>query len=265
MEMNRLKDKVAVVTGGGTGIGGAIARRFVEEGARVCLVGRRRAPLEEVAASLPQGSAIVCAADVSKEADVERMCAAALGLGHGLHVLVNNAAINYRASVADLAPAQWRALVDVNLTGPFLTMHFAIPHMIASGGGSIINISSVGGIRSIPASAGYCASKAGLIMLTQQAAVDYGLSKIRCNVICPGLVHTAMTDVGMDSKAPMLNTDREGAYTHSARNLPLGKAAYPEEIAPLCAYLASSESSFMTGAVLVIDGGISVLDAGMVG
>jgi len=264
MEMNRLKSKVAIVTGGGTGIGGAIARRFVEEGARVCLVGRRKAPLEEVAASLPQGSAVVCAADVSKEADVERVTVAALGLGGGLHILVNNAAINYRASVADLSPAEWRKLVDVNLTGPFLAMHYAIPHMIASGSGSIINIASVGGIRSIPGDPGYCASKAGLIMLTQQAAVDYGPRNIRCNAVCPGIVHTDMTDVAMDLKAPMLNTDREGAYTHSARNLPLGKAAYPEQIAPLCAFLASGESSFMTGAVLVIDGGISVLDAGMV-
>ncbi len=261
--MKRLEKKVALITGGGTGIGAAIAKRFVEEGARVCVVGRRSAPLREVADSLPAGSAVACAGDVGNESDVERMVAAAIALG-GLHILVNNGAINIRGAVGDLSPGEWRSVVDTNLTGPFLTMHHAIPAIIASGGGCIINIASVGGIRSIPEAASYCASKGGLVALTQQAAVDYGEKGIRCNVICPGLVHTAMTDVGMDKKASTLETDREGAYAFSARNIPLRKAAFPEEIAPLCAYLASSESSFMTGAVLVIDGGISVLDAGMV-
>jgi meso-butanediol dehydrogenase/(S,S)-butanediol dehydrogenase/diacetyl reductase len=264
VNMRRLENKVALVTGAGTGIGAAIARRFVEEGARVCAVGRRRTRLEEIASSLPEGSIAVCQGDVSNEADVERMVRAALDLGGALHILVNNGAINIRGAVADIPPSDWRKVVDINLTGPFLTMHHAIPHIIRSGGGSIINISSVGGIRGIPEGAAYCAAKAGLIMLTQQAAVDYGPKGIRCNVVCPGLVHTEMTDVGMDLKAPTLNTDREGAYKFSARNIPARKAAVPDEIAPLCAYLASTESAFMTGALLVIDGGISVLDAGMV-
>lgn len=261
--MKRLENRVALVTGGGTGIGAAIAKRFVEEGARVCLVGRRNSPLDEVASLFPPGSVATCPGDVSREADVERMIATTAAMG-GLHILVNNGAINIRGAIADLPPSEWRSVVDVNLTGPFLTMHHAIPRMVEGGGGSIVNIASVGGIRSIPEAAAYCASKAGLIALTQQAAVDYGCKGIRCNVICPGLVHTAMTDVGMDKKAVTIHTDREGAYSYSARNIPLRKAAQPDEIAPLCAYLASDEASFMSGAVVVIDGGISVLDAGMV-
>jgi meso-butanediol dehydrogenase / (S,S)-butanediol dehydrogenase / diacetyl reductase len=261
--MKRLEGKIAIVTGGGTGIGAAIARRFVEEGARVCLVGRRPDPLKEVASVMPAGSTTVCPTDVSNESDVERMIATAKEMG-GLHVLVNNGAIPMKGAVVDLPPAQWRSAVDINLTGPFLTMHYCIPLMIESGGGSIINIASVGGIRSIPGAAAYCASKGGLIMLTQQAAVDYGCKGIRCNVVCPGLVHTAMTDGGMKGKAAELKTDLDGAYQFSARNLPVRRAAQPDEIAPLCAYLASSESAFMTGSVVVIDGGIHVLDAGMV-
>jgi meso-butanediol dehydrogenase / (S,S)-butanediol dehydrogenase / diacetyl reductase len=261
--LKRLEKKIAVITGGGTGIGAAIAKRFVEEGARVCLMGRRREPLEHVVAGLPPGSAFACPGDASNESDAERVIAAAMDLG-GLHILVNNGAITMPGGVAEVSPAHWREAVGVNLTGPFLTMHFAIPRMIEGGGGSVINIASVGGIRSIPQAAAYCSSKGGLIQLTRQAAVDYGSEGIRCNVICPGLVHTAMTDGGMTKKAAGMNIDLEAAYIHSARNIPLRKAAQPDDIAPLCAYMASDEASFMTGAVVVVDGGISVLDAGMV-
>jgi NAD(P)-dependent dehydrogenase (short-subunit alcohol dehydrogenase family) len=261
--VKRLENKIAIVTGGGTGIGAAIVRRFVDEGARVCLMGRRREPLERVVASLPPGSAVASPGDVSEESDVERAVEAAMNLG-GLHILVNNGAVTMPGGVAEVSPEQWRLAVEVNLTGPYLTMHYAIPRMIECGGGSIINVSSVGGIRSIPAAAAYCSSKGGLIQLTRQAAVDYGSNGIRCNVICPGLVHTDMTDNGMSKKAAEMKIDVESAYAHSARNIPLHKSAYPEQIAPLAAYMASEEATFMTGAVVVVDGGISVLDAGMV-
>lgn len=260
----RLENKVAVITGGGTGIGAAIARRFVEEGARVCITGRRESMLQEVAGSLPPGSVKVCAGDVSSQADVDRVVSTALDFQGELHILVNNAAFPSHGSVADLTPEEWRMALEVNLTGPFLTMHRAIPLMIEGGGGSIINIASVGGIMCIPAAPGYCTTKAGLIMLTKQAALDYGRKGIRCNVVCPGLVRTEMTATGMARMAEGLGVDREDAFRLSVVDQPLGRAAVPDEIAPLCVYLASSESSFMTGSVLVIDGGISILDAGHV-
>ena len=262
-EMRRLENMAAVITGGGTGIGAAVARRFVGEGARVCLVGRRKALLEEVAKSLPSGAAMVCPGDVSSESDVDRIVDAALDFAGAINILVNNAGFSVHGAIADLPPAEWRRAVDVNLTGPFLTMHKTIPRMIEAGGGSIVNIASIGGIRSIPGAPAYCSSKAGLIMLTRQAAVDYGRQKIRCNAVCPGLTQTEMSNSNMDRIGSLFNLDRAGAYRLAVADLPLGRAAVPDEIAPLCAYLASGESSFMTGAVLVIDGGISVLDAGM--
>jgi NAD(P)-dependent dehydrogenase (short-subunit alcohol dehydrogenase family) len=261
--MRRLENRVALVTGGGTGIGAGITKRFVEEGAKVCITGRRIDKLEEVVAMEPKGSVIACAGDVSNEEDVKRMIEVTLSLG-GLDILVNNGAINYRSPVAGLSLKDWQSVISVNLTGPFLTMHYALPHMIKAGKGSIINIASVGGIRSIPTDPSYCASKSGLIGLTQQVAIDYGEKGIRCNVVCPGLVHTAMTDGGMDLKAQEIKSDRDAAYAFAVRNIPLRKSAYPDQIAPLIAYLASDEATFMTGSVLVIDGGISPLDAGMV-
>jgi NAD(P)-dependent dehydrogenase (short-subunit alcohol dehydrogenase family) len=262
MNMKRLENKIALVTGGGSGIGAAIVKRFVEEGAHVCMVDRNKTSLEAVADSLPKRSITTCVGDVSIATDVERMIRTALSLEGKLHILVNDAAINSSGAITDISPAHWGEVLGVNLTGPFLMMREAIPHLIKSGGGSIINIASLGGLRCPPASVAYCTSKAGLIMLTQSTAVDYGPKGIRCNVVCPGWVRTPMSDEGLNRLALVLNTNLDGAYARAARDQPLGKAAKPEEIAPLCAFLASDESSYMTGAVLVIDGGSAVVDAG---
>jgi meso-butanediol dehydrogenase/(S,S)-butanediol dehydrogenase/diacetyl reductase len=264
MNMRRLENKIAIVTGAGGGIGAAIVQRFVEEGARVCMVDWKKNLLEAVAESLPKGSVTTCVGDVSNATDVERMIRTALTLEGKLHILVNNAAINSSGAITDITPGHWEEVLGVNLTGPFLMMREAIPHLMESGGGSVINIASLGGLRCPPTSVAYCTSKAGLIMLTQQAAVDYGPKGIRCNVVCPGWVRTPMSDEGLGRLVPLLNTDLKGAYARAVKDLPLGKAAEPEEIAPLCAYLASDESSFMTGSVLVIDGGSAVVDAGTI-
>lgn len=255
-----LKDKVALLTGGGTGLGTAITRRFVKEGARVCITGRRREKLEQVAKTLPKGSVTVCPGDVSKDVDAKRMVEETLNFGGQLDILVNNAATDVKARVTDLAPADWRKVIETNLTGPFLLIHYAIPVMMKSGGGSIINIASLGGTRCLPACPAYNTSKAGLIMLTQQTALDYGPYKIRVNAVCPGGIDTELLDEMILPMAKALGTDKQGALDNFSKHVPLRRVSKPQEITGLCVYLASEESSFMTGAALLIDGGAAIVD-----
>ncbi len=256
-----LKGKVALVTGGGTGIGAAIAARFVQDGARVCIAGRRREKLEETARALPAGSVLICPGDVSNHGDIRQMVAAAVKFGGKLDVLVNNAGVDAMGSVTDLSPADWQKAIDINLTGPFLLMKETIPHMIASGGGSIINIASLAGVRAVPAMAAYCSTKAALIMLSKQVALEYGPQKIRCNAVCPGGTKTEMNRNALVLPiSRRLGTDLDGAYKYFTRSVPLRRAAEPWEIAGLCSFLASDDSAFMTGAELMIDGGASIVD-----
>jgi meso-butanediol dehydrogenase/(S,S)-butanediol dehydrogenase/diacetyl reductase len=256
----KLEGKVALITGGGTGIGAAIARRFVEDGARVCITGRRYKKLKEVADALPKGSALAFAGDVSRYEDIKAMVRAALEFGGKLDVLVNNAARESRGSITELDPDEWRQVIEVNLTAPFLLMRECIPYMIKAGGGSVINIASLGGMRCLPATPVYCTTKAGLIMLTQQAALDYGPSKVRCNAVCPGATRTHLLETVAARLVEKLGTDEDGAFAYFTRNVPLKRVSRPEEIAGLCSYLASDDSSFMTGAALLIDGGAAIVD-----
>jgi meso-butanediol dehydrogenase / (S,S)-butanediol dehydrogenase / diacetyl reductase len=257
-----LEGKVALITGGGTGIGAAVARRFVADGAKVCISGRRKELLEQVVASLPPGSIATCAGDVSRQEDVERMVESALALGGKINVLVNNAAMDQipPANVVDLDPALWQSVLAVNLTGPFFTMKAAIPHMIKNGGGSIINVASVAGIRSIPNMPAYVSSKAGMIALSQQVALDFGPSGIRCNVICPGCVRTEMFEGAMSPFAKKRGTDLDGIFKLFTKDVPLRRVASTDEIGGICSYLASDDGSYMTGVVLPIDGGTAIVD-----
>jgi meso-butanediol dehydrogenase/(S,S)-butanediol dehydrogenase/diacetyl reductase len=260
--MKRLEGKTALITGGGTGIGAAIAKRFVSEGASVCITGRRHEVLEKLVRSLPPEKAATCSGDVSNHEDVKRMVAAALTLSGRLDVLVSSAGMDTRGNIADIDPALWKRCVDVNLAGPFFLMKESIPHMVKGGGGSIINIASVGGLRCLPNFSAYCTSKAGLIMLTKQAALDYGPFGIRCNVVCPGLVRTPMTEAGLGQMSETTGTDLETTFALKTSALPLRRFAKPEEISGICSYLASDESSFMTGSTIVIDGGSDIVDVG---
>jgi meso-butanediol dehydrogenase/(S,S)-butanediol dehydrogenase/diacetyl reductase len=256
----KLKDKVAIITGGGTGIGSAIAQRFIAEGAKVCIAGRRKEKLEQVASGFSKESVIICPGDVSKYEDVKRMVTTALTFGGKIDILVNNAASDAPGSITELSPEQWRHVVEINLTGPFLLMKETIPHMIKNGGGSIINIASIGGLRCMPGAPAYGSSKAGLILLTQQAALEYGPFRVRCNVICPGATRTTMLEEAVSEIAKGTGTDLNGILDRFSAHIPLRRVAQSSEIAGACYFLASEDSSFVTGAVLVVDGGANVVD-----
>ena len=257
----RLEGKVALVTGGGTGIGAEIAKLFVAEGGRVCIAGLEQEMLDQVVESLPAGTIETYEGDVSRPKDVENMVAKTLKFGGKLDVLVNNAGFGVAEDVVDTSLEDWHKVMDVNLTGPFMLMKASIPLMIKAGGGSIINISSIAGLRAPSGKTAYCTSKAALIMLTRQAAVDYGQFKVRCNAVCPGPTRTHQLQMGIEDLRKYLNTDLEGAITAFTANTPLRRAAYPNEIAAVCCFLASDDASFITGAVLPVDGGSTIIDA----
>ena len=257
----KLKGKVALITGGGTGIGTAIAERFVAEGAKICITGRRQEMLDKVAQSIALGES----RDVFGRCDEgtrtsKRMVETALAFEGRLDVVVNNAGIDPGGTVTDLDPELWRKVIEINLTGPFLVMKASIPYMIKGGGGSIINVSSLGGLRCLPGMPAYCTSKAGLIMLTKQAALDYGPFKVRCNAVCPGATRTAMLEEALSPLTEVLRTDVDGVFACISSNVPLRRVAAPDEVSGICVYLASDDSSFMTGSVLLLDGGASVVD-----
>ena len=258
----KLNGKVALITGGGTGIGAAIARRFVQDGAKVCITGRREEKLDQVAGSLPSEFITTCQGDVSSFEDVERMVETALNFGGKLNVLVNNAGLDQYppANVVDIDRKAWENILAVNLTGPFLTMKASIPHMIRDGGGSIINIASLGGIRSIPNMPAYVSSKGGLVVLSQQVALDFGPSNIRCNVICPGSIRTEMIENAMGYFTAKLQTDLEGVFSYFTKDVPLRRMASTDEIGGICSLLAGDDASFITGVVLPVDGGTAIVD-----
>ncbi|OGO00595.1 MAG: hypothetical protein A2Y90_04505, partial [Chloroflexi bacterium RBG_13_52_12] len=228
-----LKGKVALITGGGRGLGVAITQRFVKEGAKVCISGRNKANLEKIAKTLPKGSVAICQGDVTNEADVKRMVETTVKFGGKIDVLVNNAAFDAKAAIADLAPDDWRKVIDTNLTGPFLLMREVLPLMKKAKSGSIINIASLGGTRCLPVCPAYCTSKAGLIMLTQQAALDYGPNNIRVNAVCPGGIDTELLDEMILPLAEKLGTDKQGGLDYFSKDVPLRRVCKPEEITGL--------------------------------
>lgn len=253
-------DRVALVTGGGTGIGAAVARQLAADGYAVAVTGRRPGPIEEVARQIG-GVAVV--ADTGIEEDAERAVAETVARLGRLDALVCNAGIGGEGTLAELEPAVWHEVLRTNLTGAFLAARAAMPHLLERRG-AIVTISSSSGLRASPASLAYCTSKAGLAMLTQCIALDHGPAGVRANCVCPGWVRTPMADTEMDALAARLGTDREGAYAACTVDVPLRRAASAEEIAATVAWLLSDAAAYVNGAIVPVDGGHTPVDVATV-
>ncbi|QTX06146.1 SDR family oxidoreductase [Agromyces archimandritae] len=247
-----------MITGGGTGIGAAAARRFAAEGAHVAVVGRRAEPLDEVSEAIGALPVIADAADASGAASAMD---AVLDRFGRLDVLVANAGGNGFASVGATDDEAWESAMRANLTTAFVTARAALPALRESSG-QIVVVSSLAGLFAGPSVAGYTVGKHALIGLTRTLARDYGRDGVRVNAVCPGWVQTPMADAEMDQFAEEagITGGREAAYARVTADVPLGRAARPEEIAAIVRFLGSGESSYMTGAVLVADGGAHIVD-----
>jgi NAD(P)-dependent dehydrogenase (short-subunit alcohol dehydrogenase family) len=245
----RLQGKIAIVTGAGSGIGRACALALIREGARVVLVGRRKDRIEE-AAREAGGEALAVVADVSKPADIEQVIERTVNSFGGVHVLLNNAGILHAGNVEQITEQQWDETFHTNVRGLWLLSRAVLPHMRQAGGGSIINMASVLGINGARLRAAYSASKGAVLLLTKCMAIDHGQEKIRVNAICPSFVDTDLTAAVMQRAADPEAVRRERISVH-----PLGRLGQPEDMAGLTVYLASDESSWVTGAVFPVDGG----------
>jgi NAD(P)-dependent dehydrogenase (short-subunit alcohol dehydrogenase family) len=247
-----LADKVALVTGGASGIGRAAAMLFAEEGAAVAIADVDQQAGEAVAAEIVQsgGRAFFERVDVTLASDCRRIVERTVIEFGAIHVLFNNAGIIRRASVMELSEEDWDRVMAVNVKSMFLMSRLVIPVMIKAGGGSIVNTASGWGLVGGPRAAVYCASKGAVVLLTKAMAVDHGSQNIRVNCICPGDTDTSM----LRAEAQQLGEPEQSFLAGSARR-PLGRVGKAEEIARAVLYLASDAASFVTGTALVVDGG----------
>ena len=250
----KLKDKVAVVTGAGSGIGKGIATVFFREGAKVVVAdwdeqaGKKTA--EEIRRS--GGDAFFVKCDVSNEEQVKAMIQVTIAKYGRINVLVNNAGIGVYKTVLDTTSEEWDRCLAVDLKGVFLCSKYAIPHIKAAGGGAIVNIASVHSYQNVGGTAPYAASKGGVVALTRVMAIDYGRDKIRVNAVCPGWIDTPLTQ-GIFADSP----DPEKARRDVERRQILGRLGTPEEVGEAAAFLASDEASYITGASLMVDNGMT--------
>lgn len=240
----RLEGKVALVTGASTGIGRAVALRFAAEGARVLAVARGESvqSLENES----DGHIVAARYDIADPAAVAAMAGQCQRLFGRLDVLCNNAGIGGRsqARIHELDLEDWDRVLNTNLRGAFLVLKHSLPLMLAAGGGSVINMASIGSFRATPGSSAYITSKGGMLLLTRTAALEYVRDNIRVNAVCPGVTATEILTNAPDELKQML-----------VARVPIGRMGTPEEVASLTLFLASDEASYITGAAYIIDGG----------
>ncbi len=250
----RLEGKVAVITGAATGIGRASAILFGKEGATVVFGDVNDAEAEQTLRMVRETGAearyVHC--DVREPADVERLVETAAAYGR-LDVLFSNAGVNYYGKVHEVSEADWNDCLSLNLGGHYRCMKAAIPHMLRQGGGSIILTASIQGLVAFERFAPYAAAKGGVVQLARQAALDYAPDRIRVNCICPGSIRTPMNPEMMD---PSL--DGGARLQRSSAMVPMGRVGEAEEIASAALFLASDESSYVTGHALSVDGGLVI-------
>jgi NAD(P)-dependent dehydrogenase (short-subunit alcohol dehydrogenase family) len=252
--VTRLKGKVALVTGGGSGIGRAIALGFAREGAKVAVLGRRREALEAVVSEMQQspgaGKAVVC--DVTNSEAVGSAVEQVEQAFGRLDVSVNNAGRLSVTTVESITEEEWDRVIEANLKGPFLVSRAVLPAFRRAGGGVIVNIASILGLVAMKNRAAYCASKGGMVQLTKAMALDHAHENIRVNCICPAIVETELVKDLFDSS-------EAGQKAKDARiaTLPLGRFGKPEDVAELAVFLASDEAAWITGTAIPVDGGLS--------
>lgn len=249
--------KVAFITGGGTGIGAAVARDFTQRGGRVVLMGRRRAPLLEVGEPL---GALVVEGDAASAADVKSALAEAVAYFGGVDVLVANAGGHGIGELTQTTDESWRLATHLNLDTAFVCARELMPSLIERRG-NIVILSSLAGHFAGPAVVGYVTMKHALLGLTRSLARDYGRQGVRTNAVCPGWVRTAMADEQMQALAGLRGLpDADSAYALVTKDVPLGRPAQAEEVADAVLYLASSRASMVNGTFLMVDGGASAVD-----